>query len=366
MILHIPHSSTNTNGVTFDRDITHELNIMTDLFTDELFDHQNAERVVLNVSRLLCDVERYTDPSLEPMEHYGMGVCYTKTSIGDTLRAVDDEERNRIIETYYKSHHRRLENVIRSQLSRLETVFIVDCHSFSGTQLKHEEDSNRPDICLGTDDEHTPSELVDELVAYFATNGHTVAINSPFAGTMVPTVYRGNNDVKSVMLEINRNLYLDEHFQKSESFDRVKDLIAGALDIVSKFENTCYVESFAKEILELEYRIEHRDEQSWYFKTGLKSQEDRLHDLIENFESFRSKINNRTIEQLTTLLIERELDLSTAEKNDGGGSRWMRSMLLGTIKANIKTLKFHLNIKNTVGDVPELDSYRKCRKTAIS
>ena len=237
MILHIPHSSTNTNDVTFDRDISHELNIMTDWFTNELFFHLYAERVVLNVSRLVCDVERYTDPEMEPMEKYGMGVCYTKCSDGNGLRTVDEEERNRIIETYYNPHHRRLERYIDSQLNRLKTVFIVDCHSFSGTQLKHEEDANRPDICLGTDDEHTPSELVNELVAYFSKNGHTVAINSPFAGTMVPTVYRGNNDVKSIMIEVNRSLYLDGNYKKSDNFDRVKDLIAGALKIISSVEN---------------------------------------------------------------------------------------------------------------------------------
>jgi len=210
---------------------------MTDWYTHELFDHPNAKRVVLNVSRLVCDVERYTNTKVEAMEYYGMGVCYTKRSNGDTLRTVDDEERERIIETHYKPHHRRLENVIVSWLETLKTVFIVDCHSFSGTQLKHEEDSNRPDLCIGVDNEHTPIELVDELVEYFSTNGLTVAINSPFSGTMVPTIYRGNNDVKSIMIEVNRSLYLDDNYKKSENFDRIKCLIVGALEIVSSVEN---------------------------------------------------------------------------------------------------------------------------------
>jgi len=238
MILHIPHSSIHIHDVIFDRDITHELNIITDWYTDQLFNHPNAERVVLNVSRLVCDVERYTDPEMEPMECYGMGVCYTKTSNGDTLRTVDDEERERIIETHYKPHHRRLEHLVYSQLSLIETVIIVDCHSFSGVKLRHEEDGNRPDICLGTDAEHTPKELVDRLVKYFADNEMIVAVNSPFTGTMVPTIYRGNDDVKSIMIEVNRSMYLDDSYQKSNNFDNVKDMISGALDIVSQFESS--------------------------------------------------------------------------------------------------------------------------------
>ena len=358
MILHIPHSSTNTHNFTFNGDITHELNIMTDWFTDELFDYPYTDRVVPNISRLICDVERYTDPLQEPMERYGMGVCYTKRSNGEALRVVGSEERERIIETHYKPHHRRLDASIHTELSRLGKVFVVDCHSFYGTQLTHEEDSNRPDICIGTDPEHTPIELVDELLEYFANNGLTVAINSPFAGTMVPTVYRSNHDVKAIMIEVNRSLYIDEFFQKSEHFESIKDLITGALDIISKLENTSYVESFAKEILELEYQIEHNEGQSWYFKSGIKSHKDRLHELIKHFESLRNKINGRTKEQIVASLKKEEDRLLDAEGKDGGGSRWIRSMHLGSIKRDIKTLKFYLNIKNSLGDVPDLDFFR--------
>ena len=332
---------------------------MTDWYTDELFDHPYAERVVLNVSRLICDVERYTDQAQEPMEKYGMGVCYTKYSNGDKLRTVDDVERNRIIETHYKPHHRHLERIIGSQLSQLGTVFIVDCHSFSNTVLKHEEDANRPDICIGTDAEQTPSELVDELVGYFANNGHTVGVNSPFSGTMVPTVYRGNESVKSIMLEVNRSLYLDDNFKKSEGFERVKTLITGALDIVSRVENTCYLEALANEILGLEYQIKHPEKQSWYFKSALKSQNIILYNLIERFESFRSEINSRTKEQITASLKKEEYKLLDAKVKDGGGSRWVHSMFLGSIKTNIKTLKFYLNIKSSIGEIPDLDFYRK-------
>jgi len=349
MLLHIPHSSTNLHGITFDHDIAHEIGIMTDWFTDEIFEHTYSERVVFGVSRLVCDVERFTDASREVMEKHGMGVCYTKTSNGGTLRAVDREERERIIETYYKPHHRRVENVINAQLNRVNTVFLVDCHSFSNTVLAHEEDSNRPDFCIGTDEEHTPVELVRKLEEYFSSKGYTIAINSPFAGTLVPTIFRDNEYVKSIMIEVNRNLYLDDHFNKSENFCRVKDLVTEALNIISKVENTYYLESFVAEILNLEYRIEHLEEQSWYFKSALKSQQERVYELTKCFESLRNKINNCSKEKLITSLHQKERELANAENCDGGGSRWIRSILLGNIRGNIKTLKLHLNIKDMIG-----------------
>ena len=62
---------------------------MTDSFTDELFPVTQVEagRVIIPVSRLVCDVERFPLDEQEPMVARGMGVVFTRTSMGDALRA---------------------------------------------------------------------------------------------------------------------------------------------------------------------------------------------------------------------------------------------------------------------------------------
>jgi hypothetical protein len=57
---------------------------MTDAHTDELFPVTpfEAERVVFPVSRLVCDVERFSSDEDEPMASRGMGVFYTRTAVG--------------------------------------------------------------------------------------------------------------------------------------------------------------------------------------------------------------------------------------------------------------------------------------------
>lgn len=76
---------------------------------------------------------------------------------------------------------------------------------------------NRPDICIGTDDFHTPESLTAFLVNYFTDLGYDTKINTPFKGSLVPLhYYQKDSRVKSIMIEVNKKVYLDnpEGFKK--------------------------------------------------------------------------------------------------------------------------------------------------------
>ncbi len=219
IILHIPHSSTKLpdNFQVFDNvSLEKELQRMTDWFTDELFDSQGANKLIFPYSRLYCDVERFREDEKEEMAKKGMGVCYTTSSFGDKLRVVSNDEKEHIKSTFYDPHHSKLEKLIEEGL-KSNTVLIVDCHSFSNTVLPHEENNTRPDICIGSDSFHTPVDLRINIKNIFVKAGLTVAYNEPFAGTIVPLGHHHKDKrVKSIMIEINRKLYLDENFNKKK------------------------------------------------------------------------------------------------------------------------------------------------------
>jgi len=242
MILHIPHSSTSLpdsfqvlEGVSLVR----EFERMTDWFTDELFDYDKAKKLVFPYSRLYCDVERFRADDDEPMAKKGMGVCYSRTSFGTNLRKVSAEESEFIKSTYYDLHHQKFEKLVESELKEYGSACIVDCHSFSNEVLPHEESNVRSDICIGTDDFHTPVELIAAVSDVFKEAGLSVTINQPFEGTMVPLKFYGKDKrVKSIMIEVNRKLYLTEKFEKSGDFDRMKKIINDALKYI---EVECYI-----------------------------------------------------------------------------------------------------------------------------
>jgi len=226
VILHVPHSSTVIPGdcqfLLTDLQLALELDKLTDHHTHTLFNCAGAAKIVFPVSRLVVDPERFIQ---DPMESVGMGVVYTRTTDGEVLRDIPDEDRLALIDTYYHPHHTTLTRMVDECLELYDRCLIIDCHSFPAQPLPYESDRNRPDICIGTDTFHTNAKLKDCLSAVFEACGYLVAIDSPFSGTLVPLKhYRNDRRVSSVMIEVNRSLYADPN-----GFTRVQSDLSHAI-----------------------------------------------------------------------------------------------------------------------------------------
>ena len=155
-----------------------------------------------------------------------MGVLYNKTDNGRTLRIISSDLRERILNEFYFKHHSMLSRAVKYQLQTYGKALILDCHSFPNTPLKRSVHQTipRPEINIGTDNFHTPQKLIDFSVEYFTNRNFTIGLNYPFSGTIVPMeYYRKNNKIESIMLEINRKLYLREiSNEKSEHYKVTK------------------------------------------------------------------------------------------------------------------------------------------------
>jgi N-formylglutamate deformylase len=156
-VLHIPHSSQRVPAeerqtiLLHDAALNDELLRMTDAYTDELFPITPVEvsRVVFPLSRLVCDVERFPSDENEPMAARGMGVSYTRTSMGEVLRVRPDAANRQImLDRWYWPHHSMLGRLVNNVAARSGVCLIVDCHSFPSVALPYELDqtSNRAPI----------------------------------------------------------------------------------------------------------------------------------------------------------------------------------------------------------------------------
>jgi N-formylglutamate amidohydrolase len=221
-VAHVPHAGTwippevRPGVLLDDEDLAHELLVMTDHHTDALFGwttRHGATAIVNQWSRLVLDPERFEDPTIEPMERVGQGAVYTRTSDGRPLRDADPVAREVLLERSYRPWHRALASIVGDALAAAGTCLVVDCHSFATIPLPSEADRSpdRPDVCVGTDDHHTPPELADALESALRDQGFRVRRDSPFSGSMVPADrYRTDLRVRSVMLEVRRGIYCDE------------------------------------------------------------------------------------------------------------------------------------------------------------
>ena len=211
---------------------------MTDWFTDELFNIPGATRISFPMSRLVVDPERFLDDAQEVMAARGMGVVYTHTSCGEWLRPTPSaEERADLIERFYVPHHLAFTQAVDAVLARLPACLIIDCHSFPSVALpyEHATDAERPDICLGTNDFHTPEWLVQAAAEAFERAGLRIAVNHPFIGTFVPEKHcRKDPRVQSLMIEVNRRLYMDERTgARLACFSEVQGQVARVITAIS-------------------------------------------------------------------------------------------------------------------------------------
>lgn len=235
-ILHIPHASTGIPAEYLpsfvQEKLLHEFAVMTDWFCDELFECER-EKIVFPVSRLLCDVERFRCDEDEIMAKIGMGAVYEKCSDLMPLRHVDASEKERILCRYYDIHHRELTDSVETKLSKFGQCLIVDCHSFYPTALPYELDqsADRPDFCIGTSEFHTPKKCVATAIRFLTEKGFSVKINSPFSGTIVPLrYYRTEPKVFSIMIEVNRKLYLRKPGIKNERFSFINSILKECIE----------------------------------------------------------------------------------------------------------------------------------------
>jgi N-formylglutamate amidohydrolase len=239
VILHVPHASTRipdylrADIVLSDSELLAELHAITDARTDDIarVAASNARTrpwIFINqLSRLVVDPERFPDES-EEMNQVGMGAVYERTTEMKVLRNPSPASRSALLSKYFVPYSEALAHLVDERLASLGRVTIIDIHSYPRTALPYElhGDGVRPEICIGTDEFHTPAALQEAAVrcASVALGNQNVALNSPFTGCYVPlNQYQINPQVSAVMLEFRRDIV-------QANFDALVDATAMLVD----------------------------------------------------------------------------------------------------------------------------------------
>jgi N-formylglutamate deformylase len=242
-VIHVPHAATfvplevREQFALSDEQLADEIRLMTDHLTDELFEVPPAMAIAIRfpVSRLVVDPERFESDEQEPMAARGMGVVYERTSGQLPLRRrLTSPERHALLDQWYRPHHAALSAAVATVLESRGACLVIDAHSFPAIPLPYEkhQETARPDICIGSDDYHTPPALVQLAVTLCEEAGWSVVVNRPFAGALVPMAYFGKDPrVRALMIEVNRRLYLDEqNGTRGANFDRCRATLSGVLN----------------------------------------------------------------------------------------------------------------------------------------
>jgi len=209
-----------------------------DLYADELFDSLYNEfgGVKNKYSRFFFDPERFFIDEQEDMSKRGLGWFYEKAILEE--KPLRDTKHKEEISKYYIDHHRELNEKVKKKLDLYGKCTIIDCHTFSDERYWfQDEDMELPDICIGFDEEHVDTELVDLIKEEFKE--YVVAVNSPYSGSLVPSnFYKKNENVKSVMIEINKKLYLEsDNINKNSNYEKIHNHLRRIMETLRFNEN---------------------------------------------------------------------------------------------------------------------------------
>lgn len=111
----------------------------------------------------------------------------------------------------------------------------MDCHSFPEESFNCtvNKSSFRPDFNIVTDGFHAPKRLIEISKRYFE-EFLSLGINEPYSGTIVSMeFYKKDERVQSIMLEVNRKLYLSGT-EKSDGYEKIKEVVQGYLKVLKK------------------------------------------------------------------------------------------------------------------------------------
>lgn len=216
-VIHIPHSGLEIpkkyrdDYFLDDEDLQKNIEQYADYKTDKLYrDLTDKHDSVINpYSRLFMDPERFFDDEKESMStKYGLGWFYENAILEKKplRKNINKDE----ISNYYHEHHDKLTSLVEEKLEMFGECIILDCHSFSNERYWfHDKNLELPDICIGYDEFHKSEEVVNSLVDGFSD--YEVMVNTPYAGSIVPNkYYLKDKRVKSVMIEFNKKLYLED------------------------------------------------------------------------------------------------------------------------------------------------------------
>ena len=241
-LIHLPHCGLDIPSKYLDdyylQNIELQDNIYQycDLYTDELFEDFYAQfgGVKSKYSRLFFDPERFGDDNFENMhKKFGLGWFYENAILSQKpLRSTKNKT---IIRDYFDTHHKNLNQLTQEKLDKYDKCTVLDCHSFSNERYWfHDKSLDLPDICIGYEDFHKDEELVNIILEEFSE--YSVGVNIPYTGSLVPTEYwQKDTRVKSVMIEINKKLYLQEDNKtKNENFLNIKQKLQSILTIINQ------------------------------------------------------------------------------------------------------------------------------------
>ena len=260
LVFDSPHSGTDYPedfGTVVPADVIREAE---DTLVDALFaaaPAHGARLIGALFPRSYCDPnrsERDVDPELlaepwpgplepGPKTALGVGAIWRLHSTGQPMydRKLSVAEVRHRLETYLRPYQSAVKRALDALHNAFGGVWHVNCHSMptvSNAVAKEGGGVHRPDFCIGDGAGTTCDPAFTELAADFlADAGYEVTVNTPYQGAELVRAWAAPaRNRHSLMIEVNRRLYLDERTREpSAGFGETEALLTDWVAALADF-----------------------------------------------------------------------------------------------------------------------------------
>ena len=183
------------------------------------FVRQDIHRYVVDCNRWPEDIDACAVEGVDtPGGTHPWGLHWSKTTLDHTLikKPLSQALHQELLRLCYEPFFEKVDTLCEKLLSGtgVQSLYHFDFHSMPsrGRHFHRDPGRVRPDVVICTEDGKTASpEWTDFVLAAYKGEGFSVQLNDPYKGGTIILKY-GNpkKNRQSVMVELNRRLYMDE------------------------------------------------------------------------------------------------------------------------------------------------------------
>jgi len=207
------------------------------LFPNTYIDTNRSE---LDIDPAMIDGE-WPAPLAPTVSKSGLGLLKSKSRYGEPMqeRKFTVAEVRERLDRYYRPYHAELKSSV-DRLKRMHGfVYHISCHCMSavGAPTHRDRGRPRPDFCISDINGTTATpDFVAFIESAIRGLGYSVKINDPYVGGELNSRHGAPADgVESIMLEINKKLFMDvATFKRSPRFGAVKENIDQLLAAIAQ------------------------------------------------------------------------------------------------------------------------------------
>ena len=199
----------------------------------------DANRNELDIDADLIDGE-WPVPLQPTVSKRGLGLLKSKSRYGEPVheRKLAVAEVMERIERYHRPYYAELADNIQSMKSAFGFCYQLSCHCMSAIGAPTHPDAGqpRPDFNLGNLNDTTSSkEFIGFVEGVIKSLGYSCMVNFPYTGGELNARFGDpKNGVESIMVEINKKLFMDvKTFKKKPEFGRVQADVTRILEAVT-------------------------------------------------------------------------------------------------------------------------------------